>query len=56
MKIGDRVKVKPTPQREAGEGIVKRIWPEAGEVELEFQGAAWFYPYRAVFKLEEVQP
>lgn len=59
---GDRVTTKPGPNAVGGNiGVVtcvreghKRSVGPAVEVQVEFQGREWFYPYWATFKPDEL--
>ena len=62
MSPGDRVKVKPGVNAAASTGVVtavrdghKRGVGPTVEVEVEFQGTEWWFPYRAWFGPEELE-
>ena len=61
MNPGDRVKVKPGVNAAASTGVVKQTregWKGGRprvEVEVEFQGDGWWFPYRAWFTPDEVE-
>lgn len=58
INYGDRVVTKNNP--DATPGVVTRVregWRNGGadvEIQVEFRGTEWFYPYKASFKPDEL--
>jgi hypothetical protein len=56
MKVGDKVRIiSPGSSRTPGTITRLRLGQER-DVEVEFTGAAWFFPYRTWFAEAELTP